>query len=359
MPVELTTRICACGCGEPFKAKGHRKYIAEHYTDAFQQSAWRRNRPEQYKAKRQRDKAKRRVWSDEQLADYRAKAEARRALGVAMAAVGVRTVKVVRSEIHMLGLAWRRITAWCEFSNCPAKVTVGADPTPVGDRFIYGLVDPRTRLVRYVGLTTTGMKRPRQHRRPAPSSKKYHSTRWVESLRRLGMTFEIVILEECPSEMFEDLCALEVWWIAYGRACGWDLTNMTDGGEGTLGHQISDEERVKRGERAVALWSQPEYRSKVTHNLKLISDPEAARDRALRRWQNPTYRAAQTAVLRAVGKRGAAGKSGEASHMKRDDVRTRQREAMRVVGRRRRTLHLAKIRAEFAAIVFESLMTGT
>lgn len=29
---------------------------------------------------------------------------------------------------------------------------------------IYGLIDPRTRLIRYVGLSATGMVRPRKHR---------------------------------------------------------------------------------------------------------------------------------------------------------------------------------------------------
>lgn len=107
---------------------------------------------------------------------------------------------------------------------------------------VYGLVDPRTRLVRYIGKSTTGMKRPSQHRRPKPSNVTWCAN-WVRSLHDVGAQPEIIVLDE-----FEDAEALnraERWWIAFGRACAWPLTNLTDGGDGTSGYTKSEATRSK------------------------------------------------------------------------------------------------------------------
>lgn len=109
--------------------------------------------------------------------------------------------------------------------------------------FIYGLVDPRTLLVRYVGSSTRGLRRPRQHGEPYRLRTHNHKNAWIKSLHAFGLDYEIVILEETSSR--EVLPALERFWIAYGRACGWPLTNLTDGGEGTLGVERSAETRER------------------------------------------------------------------------------------------------------------------
>ncbi len=108
---------------------------------------------------------------------------------------------------------------------------------------IYALVDPHTLLVRYIGLSSTGMKRPRDHRNPSQLKSRTHKTNWIRSLQALGLDYTIVVLEEVASS-----CAVsvaEIWWIAYGRASGWPLTNLTDGGEGVTGHKPSAETRAK------------------------------------------------------------------------------------------------------------------
>lgn len=91
---------------------------------------------------------------------------------------------------------------------------------------IYGLIDPRTLLIRYIGLSSNGMKRPRNHRNP--SCPDTYCRRWVKSLQREGLTYQIVVLE-MPTRV-ADLPEAERWWIAYGRACDWPLTNLTEGG---------------------------------------------------------------------------------------------------------------------------------
>lgn len=62
------------------------------------------------------------------------------------------------------------------------------------------------------------------------------------SLLAAGMDYEIAILENGTPE---SLSTQERWWIAFGRGCGWPLTNLTDGGEGTPGH-VKTPEQLER-----------------------------------------------------------------------------------------------------------------
>ena len=108
---------------------------------------------------------------------------------------------------------------------------------------IYGLIDPRMRMIFYVGLSSSGLSRPKDHRREsAPDTCCRH---WVRSLQRQGLDYEITVLEEFRNDA--QLSAAERWWIAYGRACGWPLTNRTRGGEYSRrfrkpGFGVSDED---------------------------------------------------------------------------------------------------------------------
>ena len=93
---------------------------------------------------------------------------------------------------------------------------------------IYGLVDPTDLLVRYVGLSSSGMERPKSHTQPHNLNLKTYCASWIRGLAARGSIPLIVVLELCSKEQ---LCAQERWWIAFGRACGWSLTNLTDGGD--------------------------------------------------------------------------------------------------------------------------------
>lgn len=95
---------------------------------------------------------------------------------------------------------------------------------------IYGLVDPRTLLVRYVGLSRTGMVRPYKHGMPSclKADGNTHKANWIRSLQSHGLKYEVVLFQESSPEA---ICDDERWWIAFGRACGWPLTNVTDGGD--------------------------------------------------------------------------------------------------------------------------------
>lgn len=113
---------------------------------------------------------------------------------------------------------------------------------------VYGLVDPRTLMVRYVGKSTSGMRRPRQHCSPSSMMDSTHRTRWIKALLRYHLCYRIVVLEYAKTP--DALGALECWWIAYGRACDWPLTNATNGGDGTCGYKHTDETKDVLRQRA-------------------------------------------------------------------------------------------------------------
>jgi hypothetical protein len=108
---------------------------------------------------------------------------------------------------------------------------------------IYGLLDPRTDELRYVGKSASGMVRPKAH--CFPSQLRHHNRRvaWIKSLLAADVKPEIAVLEEV--ENAESLPELEKLAIQHYRSMGFDLVNGTDGGEGTLGRKLSAEARAK------------------------------------------------------------------------------------------------------------------
>jgi len=99
---------------------------------------------------------------------------------------------------------------------------------------IYGLVDPDTKEIRYVGKSSYGLKRPKEHFKPSNYLKqKNHKAHWIKKLISEGKLPEIIVLKTAETE--ERLNQLEIETIKYYRDAGNALTNGTDGGEGSLG----------------------------------------------------------------------------------------------------------------------------
>lgn len=125
--------------------------------------------------------------------------------------------------------------------------------------FVYGLVDPRTDEVRYVGKTIASpYGRYRSHVKDAEIGKIGHRSNWIRQLSHLDLRPRLLIIEQgVPVSTINDR---ERWWVQSGRSWGWDLTNATRGGEGAI--RWSDDSRKnlsramkgkKRSPEAVAL----------------------------------------------------------------------------------------------------------
>ena len=120
---------------------------------------------------------------------------------------------------------------------------------------VYALVDPRDHLVYYVGQSSRGMTRPKVHRYPSVKARNPVKGAWLDELTSAGADPEIVVLDCLDVQPSRPLCwwaasrrlnALndaELWWISFGRACGWPLTNQTRGGNGFRGRHTEATKR--------------------------------------------------------------------------------------------------------------------
>ncbi len=90
-------------------------------------------------------------------------------------------------------------------------------PTP---SYVYGLLDPRDRLVHYIGRAGDVQRRIQRHRQDQDSSQK---SAWVCELHELGLTFEWLILSRAIPGYY--MVELEARWICEGIKRGWPLTN--------------------------------------------------------------------------------------------------------------------------------------
>ena len=110
---------------------------------------------------------------------------------------------------------------------------------------IYGLRDPRTDGIRYIGKTVVSPNtRLRQHinnanRKKARGERTNHKDNWVLSLVAVGLEPQLTVLETVPPE--GDWAEVEIRWIAATPG----LTNDALGGQGPHGFKWSDETRAK------------------------------------------------------------------------------------------------------------------
>lgn len=132
---------------------------------------------------------------------------------------------------------------------------------------VYGLSDPRTPLIRYIGKTILGCKtRRRLHIQDAKNNSRLAVAGWIRMLLSEGVEPEILVVEECT---YENLNDREVFHIAKLRAEGFNLFNRTKGGTGgptmkgrkfsaehkqrisaaLMDHAVSETSRTKASER--------------------------------------------------------------------------------------------------------------
>lgn len=94
-------------------------------------------------------------------------------------------------------------------------------PTP---SYIYGLIDPRSRDVCYIGRTANVAKRINDHRTDKKRTLEGSMKRaWVNGLHELGLTFEHCVL--AVVEPGYKVIEMEARWISLALDRGWPLTN--------------------------------------------------------------------------------------------------------------------------------------
>ena len=131
---------------------------------------------------------------------------------------------------------------------------------------IYGLVDPYSKHLRYVGKSQKGLKRPLQHFKPALLKVNTHKNHWIKQLLSQGSTPQIVIIQS-----FEDadiLNTAEIHWIAYFKSMGCPLTNLTEGGDGTRGYVFTEEVKQRMSASSLGFPKSVEHAANISAGKK-------------------------------------------------------------------------------------------
>lgn len=115
-----------------------------------------------------------------------------------------------------------------------------------GWHYIYGLHDPRTGELRYIGKSDKPRGRLTQHMQEARNT---HRCNWVQGLKTLGLKPILAVIDATPPG--SDWAWMERVYIAAGRSDGLPLTNIADGGEGTRGIPAETLRRMADARRGV------------------------------------------------------------------------------------------------------------
>lgn len=109
--------------------------------------------------------------------------------------------------------------------------------------FIYGLIDPTTNELRYIGKSINPIVRLRKHISEKDKGDTYKN-RWLRKLINNKIKPELIILDELSN----DWQYWESFYILYFKSLGCKLTNATSGGDApplTKGYKHSDESKRK------------------------------------------------------------------------------------------------------------------
>lgn len=129
-----------------------------------------------------------------------------------------------------------------------------------GTVYIYGLTDPETDEIRYIGKSIRPTERVNNHMNEKSNC---HRSHWLQSLKAKGQWPGLVILEMISGAW--PWQHSERHWIAHGRKMGWRLTNNTSGGDGVP--DLPPETRAKMA----AVWKGRKHSPETIEKLRLIS----------------------------------------------------------------------------------------
>jgi len=120
--------------------------------------------------------------------------------------------------------------------------------------YIYRLLDPRDRQIKYVGKTVDPRGRYQDHCEARTNM--LPVSRWVKCLKAKNLKPILEIIEHCNEESW---IASEIWWIAHFKRLGAQLLNITAGGDSSYG-----------GGKGQVI--PPERRARISNSLRKHAD---------------------------------------------------------------------------------------
>lgn len=119
---------------------------------------------------------------------------------------------------------------------------------------VYGLLEPSTHEIRYVGKAINLDNRIRKHLQPSKLKESTHKNNWLKKLINDNQKPIVVILKKCDNEI--ELNETEIELIKEYKKLGCKITNSTDGGDGgKLNSDIIDKmKETKRLNKQESFW---------------------------------------------------------------------------------------------------------
>lgn len=141
---------------------------------------------------------------------------------------------------------------------------------------IYGLIDPISGFLRYVGKTKVTLRqRLNGHLSDVRRGRVYIPRhRWIASLLAVGAEPTIVSLDTCHKTEWQEA---EQFWIAYLRSIGCPLLNATAGGDGIEDHRHSPETKEKQRSAALRRYLSAEAKKQTGDAVRLAHQREDAK----------------------------------------------------------------------------------
>lgn len=147
---------------------------------------------------------------------------------------------------------------------------------------VYGLQDPFNQQIRYVGKSSNGLRRPRMHFYKSiydGTEKGTHCHNWIKKCISLNQEPKIIILNNCIDN--SEAIQMEIFWIWYMKnIMFYKLTNITEGGEGSLGRKLSQKSKDKIGNKNRGRIKTEKERIDISNRMK-INNPTKGKIRTI------------------------------------------------------------------------------
>jgi hypothetical protein len=158
---------------------------------------------------------------------------------------------------------------------------------------IYALIDPVTNFCRYIGKTKKINMRLDEHYN---ENAKTYKANWIKSLKIKGLKPILESLEITDSNNWQES---EKFWISYFKFLGANLTNNTNGGDGSNGCKWTTEQKLKL----------IEIKAATPNVLKGTKLPQEMKDRIAETLRNKAPRPREIVmktVIKNIGKKRSA-----------------------------------------------------
>lgn len=118
---------------------------------------------------------------------------------------------------------------------------------------------------KYVGKAKNFKKRIKQHENEDRFRYDTWFYRWLNKQIRLGEAYYVDVLEVCEDNIWQER---EKYWIKHLRELGYEICNMTDGGDGNNNQIFSEESNRKKSQHKIGKPLSKETRKKISDSHK-------------------------------------------------------------------------------------------